>query len=165
MNFELFKNPSQDLIARAETLFVAMAFEACVREVVEPYQLKILEEEKYSYSEQWPRDNDWDDYVKELDHTWLMDDDDLKHYLKRCNEEQEKVGLKTETPEQCPLLVAEDLTRIAKQSLIEGLQPVTGVSLHKLLCAGLDAYDKYIELVLKWFAHFVDADKALAKYM
>lgn len=48
----------------------------------------------------------------------------------------------------CPALVAENLQRQCERNLIESAHEFFGVTLNNLICAGLDKYDKYIELLV-----------------
>jgi hypothetical protein len=162
----IFHKPPADIVAAAESVFMAMTHESMVQPIVEGYQKKILEYEKYPVAEKWHKHRGvtWEDYIKDPDKAYLMQDGDFKHFLKRCREEQAKAKLKTDTPEQCPLLVAENLTRMAKQLLIDLLEPFTGCNVHNLLCAGLEKYDQYIELNLQWLSQFVDTKKTMQRF-
>ena len=162
----IFNNPPADIVAAAESVFMAMTHESFIRPIVEEYQKKILEYEKYPIAEKWQerRGATWEDYIKDPDKAYLMEDNDFKHFLKRCREEQAKAKLKTDSPDFCPLLVAEHLTLTAKQLLIGLLEPFTGCNVHNLLCAGLDKYERYIELNLQWLARFVDTQKTMNRF-
>jgi hypothetical protein len=139
------------MVAAAEAVFTAMAFERTIREVVEPYQRKILKE------------LGWD---IELKSTWTLPDTVFAEFVKRCHEERDKAGLKVDSPEQCPLLVAENLVMEAEHALIEAVQPLTDITLDHLLCSpdgkGLEHLAHYIDLNLRLLAPFVrSADEIL----
>jgi hypothetical protein len=149
--------PTTAMVKAAEAVFMTKAYADMIRPIVRGYQQEILDYEKYEYDEKQfeRRGKTPKDWIKKPGDTYLMRDNDFQHYLKRCRQEQEKAGLKTDSPEQCPLLVAEDQERKAINLLIEAMIPITGIDSHKLLCSGMDNYDEYVNLTLRLLAPFV----------
>ena len=147
--------PTPEMIMAAETVFLAMAFTETIRPVVVGYQTKVLEKHKFLYT----RKEDGD-YVKTSEHTYLMKETDFKIYLEECNKEQELAGLKTETPDHCPLLVAENEQRKAENILMEVFKPLTGLDVSRINMR-LDTRKKFLDLTLKYMSRFVDTKKTL----
>lgn len=160
--------PTPDMIRAAEACFAAMAMTETIRPIVEGYQRRILEEEKYPYSPKHllRREKAPADYISDLRHTYMMSKDDFSHYLKRCREEQTKAGLHTDSPKHCPLLVAEDLQRRAENALIDALEPVTGINQSTLCFTGdfLGKRAKFLDLTLRFMAGFVDTKGTLKRF-
>lgn len=141
-------NPTEGMREAAKEVFTAMAYTKTIRGIVEPYRNRILVEIKAVNVETGePVTKDFDAY--------LMSDEQFNLYVKRCNEERIKAGLKVECEGYCPLLVAEELERKAKRALIKALNPITGVDVDGLLCLGMDNYHKYVDLSLRLMASFV----------
>ena len=139
------------MVAAAKAVFVAMAFEATIRPIVETYQRKILKELGETV---------------ELKHTWTLPDSVFQKYNARCHQERDAASLKVDNPDFCPLLVAEELTREAERGLINAMEPLTGLTLDKLLCSpdgkGLEHLAEYIGLNLRLLAPYVgNADEIL----
>jgi hypothetical protein len=146
---------TDDMIKAAKMVFECMAIAETIRPIVEGYQKEILAYEKYPYSDKAAarREKDACDWIDNPDHTYLMSDNDFAHYMKRTREEQDKAGLKTESPEHCPLLVADHNVVLAKNVLIDAMAELTGINLDSL--GSMVHYNKYIELTLKLLAPFV----------
>lgn len=130
--------PSPDQIRAAKTVFLAMAYTETIRPVVKGYQKQIKREMHL--------DPDAPSY--------LMAEADFKTYLVRCNEERIRAGLHVDSEEYCPLLVAEDLERQAKNALIDAMEPTTGISFNQIIQSSncLENLKKYIDLTLRMMA-------------
>lgn len=153
MNAKDFK-PTQEMITATETVFLAMAFTATIRPIVEGYQKKVLAEIN-------PKSRFDDKAITDLNSTYEMHDSDFNVYLARCNEERIKAGLRVENIDHCPLLIAENLESKAKRALIEAMKPITNLDPQDVLCSGLENYEKLIDLSLGLMARFVDKDEIL----
>jgi hypothetical protein len=66
-----------------------------------------------------------------------------------------KAGLKVAKKGFCPLLVAENELRKARNKLIETMKPITGIELDDLMRHYPDNYNKYFDLTLRLLAPFV----------
>jgi hypothetical protein len=152
---ELEKAITPDMIAVAQALFSCMAIVETIKPIVEGYQKKILEEEKYSYAEKWHnrRDITHADWIKDPNNTYLMNDQDFQHFMKRTRQEQARAGLKTESPEFCPLLVAEHNVIKAQNLLIDVMEPVTGIKRDDIMV--MEHRRQYIDITLRLFAPMV----------
>lgn len=148
------KRIEPEAIAAAKAVFTAMAFVKTIEPVVNGYKRKILAEEKYAYAEKWHgrMRKTYADWITEPEDSYLMADDDAQHYYQRCDEEMAKAGLRVEKKGNCPLLVAEHLLSQAKNLLIDVMEPVTGIKHEQLFRHGMEDYNNYIDLTLRWLA-------------
>lgn len=143
------------MIKAAEAVFVCMAAVETIKPIVTGYQVKVLEEEKYSYSEKASsrRGTTYADYISNPDHTYMMSDEDFAHYMKRTREEQAAAGLVTESPEHCPLLVAEHNVVKAENLLMDTLECLTEIKRDEIW--NMEHRREYIKISLKLLAPFV----------
>lgn len=164
MNSKEF-TPSEDMKSAARGCFLAMAYTGTVRPIVEGYQHDILSEyqfrtdvEQYDGKRVYP-----DKVVLNPDHTYMLTEDDFAFYLAECRTAQSAAGLKTESRDHCPLLVAESIQRDAEHLLIDAMEPLTGINFNTILGSRnfIDHLKKYIDLSLKLLAPFVDAKEIL----
>jgi hypothetical protein len=151
------KKIAPDAAKVGKAVFMAMAYVDTIRPIVDGYQRKILTEEKYAYAEKWHdrMGKTYAEWITEPNETYLMEENDFAHYAKRCNEEMTKAGLRVEKEGNCPLLVAEHLLIKAKQALIDTMEPVTGIKHSDLFHHGVDDYNNYIEMTLRWLAPLI----------
>jgi len=151
------------MVRAAETVFLAKAWLETVRPIVEGYQRAILEQEKYAYAEKHHdrRGKVWADYISDPNQTYLMADDDHAHYVKRCNEERIKAGLKVDNEAYCPLLVADHMVIQAENALIDIMEPVTGLSRDRVYM--LEDRKKLLDLTLRLLAPYCKTRKEAAQ--
>ena len=151
---------TEEMKTAASTVVLARVFADTIRPVVRGYQQEILDKEKYSVKEEFQerRGVSFKEWIETPEQSYLMDDDDFQHYLKRSREEQAKAGLKTESPDHCPLLVADHLTIQAEKVLIDVMEPVTGLTYDTLMCSKdcLENRDKFLELTLRLLVPYCD---------
>lgn len=145
--------PTEEMIAAAETVFKAMAYEQTIRPIVEGYQNKILNERQWLYMEKY-RDS-LGTVITEIRSAFLMSIDDYSEFAKRCNEEREKSGLVVESSNFCPLLVAERLLVEAKFELVKAMQEVTKIPVIQMRAAPLKTFHEFVELTLSLMSPFV----------
>jgi len=145
------KNPPKHLISLAKTVFKTMAFVQTIRPIVEGYQREILEAEKYPYADKHITRGrvNCSNYVSDPKQDYQMSDANFKLYMAQCRTKQAKAGLKTDHPDFCPLLVAEELQRKAENCFVNALEEFTDLSHNTLICAGLEIYREYLDLNLK----------------
>ena len=154
-NFE----PSPEMIRAAENCFAAMAYTKTIRPIVDAYQRRILAEMQAPLAEKWKeRGRHTDEIILNPDHTYLMEDADFQTYLARCREEQARAGLHTESPDHCPLLVAQHLQVKAEWVLIEAMEPIT----HIAEVSG-DHRKRLLDLTLRFLAPFCDTAGTLKR--
>jgi len=151
--------PTQDQVSAARAVFVSMAYADTVREVVEEYQKEFLDTFKPE-NKKFPRHNV--KIITRLSDTYLMNDFDFDLYLDWCEDKakEHKLTLKSNKfgiieRGYCPLLAAEEVQRQAEHLLIESMESITGLTLHKIICSGLENLRKYIDLTLRLLAPYV----------
>lgn len=153
--------PTQLMIEATETLLLAMANEQLIRETVEAYKQRILAERRWEVSPTMldamrRRENPEDEkYVTDIKYAWMMCDADFAVYDQRCRQERIAANLHVQIDSQCPLLVAEELTRQAKYAMCDAMSPLTGIDGMKSVTLQLDQYDELIEKTLRLMAAFV----------
>lgn len=147
--------PSAQMVSTALTVFKAMAFVQVIRPIVEGYQKKILDTYKFKIARKWTDRGRPCEIITDPKHSYLMSDDDFKFYIAECNEARKDANLHVKNEEFCPLLVAEGLLRLAETALCSVMEPITGIS-HEMATGNLDNYKKYIDLILKLLAPFVN---------
>lgn len=147
--------PSPALIDAAKLLFIAMAHTQTVRPVVVGHQRKVLQENKYPYAAKYADLHQQGSYVNDPIQTYLMSDADFADYCAKVYALNEAAGLHVEDPETCPLLIAENLERQARDSMIKESE---------MLCPGFDVslcynnmenLDKYTDLTLRYVARYI----------
>ena len=146
--------PTPEMITAAEALFLAIAYEQTVRPVVEGYQRKILAERRWEVDPERQAASSTIEHVTDIKSAWLMNDVAFAAYGQRCNEERIAAKLFVQSDEFCPLLVAEDMTRVAKTVLIDAMTSITSIRSDdpKLL---LDDRAKLVDITLKLLVPFV----------
>lgn len=147
MNINAAKRPHPEFIAAAEAVLMAKAYVETLRPVVEGYQRKILNEHHWHIAKKWVDMGEDDEVITDPNHTYLMEDEDFKEYLRLIRIEQDKAGLKTDNPDHCPLLVAEHLESQAKHVLIEEAESITGISFDDIM-RKFSLYNQYVDLLL-----------------
>ena len=140
--------PTQEMIKATEDLYVAMAFEKTVTPIVLKYQTEILLEKKFEVVDEFKNDKNEGPIVNPS-LTYLMSEADSTVYFSLCNEARIKAGLKIEKEGHCPMLVAQDIVREAKNVLLTCMHPITGLTLEQARSMSLENFEKYVELTLK----------------
>lgn len=145
------------MIAAAENVFLAMAIEGTTRPIVEAYQRKILGEREWLSAPAMTSTNapGVPDRVTEPKFAWVMGEADFAQYRKRCNEERIAAKLPAETDDHCPLLVAENITRLAKTALLDTMAGITRIDGAAAAALKAADYDKMVDLALRLLAPFV----------
>ena len=137
----------------ARAVFVAMAFVETIRPVVEGYQREILTAIKPKMAKHWVEDHGMEQrIITDPTDTHYMEDGDFDEYIEGCHREALKHGFKVPEKGSCPLLIAEHNLTKAQQLLIEVMEPITGIKHSDLFHHGMDDYNHYIDLTLRWLA-------------
>lgn len=160
----MFK-PTEGMVRAAENLFAAMANEQVIRPIVTGYQKRILEKHQFPASDlglgaaaKAP------EVIMDPARAWLMSDEDFAVYLQECFEARDAAGLKVDVPENCPLLVAEDVRIQASNALLEEMSSIENLkSLRSVIFAGVDEYNRAVDLCLKLLAPFVSPSDDILK--
>jgi len=135
--------PTTQQIAAATNVFMSMAWLETIKPVVLAYRRLALTELGYGHID--PERIAFD-----------LPEELLPAYFSRCKELRKKSGLAVKKEENCPLCEADWRLTKAHWALFDAMEPATGVSRDQVLCAGLDKYEKYIDLSLRLLAPFVD---------
>lgn len=149
--------PTQEMIDAAMTVFKAQAIEQTIRPIVEGYMNKILAEREWPVCEKYHRLEG--KLVKEIQSTFLMNQEDFAVFHQRCNEERIKSRLHVELPEQCPLLIAQHALMDAKFALAKIMEPITKITEEQLRGAACEYMNEYMKLTLSLLAPHVDIPK------
>jgi hypothetical protein len=149
----LFK-PTPEMIAAAENLLLAMAIEAVTRPIVERYQRKILDEREWMSDPALSVTPGVPERVTDRQYAWLMTSEDFALYQRRCNEERITAKLPAETEDHCPLLVAENITCLAKTALLDTMSCHTKIDGAGAAAMKAADYDKLVDLTLRLLAPF-----------
>lgn len=88
-------------------------------------------------------------------YAWIMAPVDLDLYLDRCKDERIAAKLSVESDDECPLLVSENITRLAKTKLLDMMAGITKIDGAAAAAMKLDDYDKLVDITLRLRAPFV----------
>lgn len=158
MDTKNFK-PTNDMIKNAELVFLCMAEVETIKPIVKGYQKKVLAKHNFKCASEWRKEEGLKT-ILDPKHDYLLSEEDFKIYLQDCRIEQEKAGLKTDSPEHCPLLVAEDNLRKSENDLITSFELITGLKLNDVN-RRLDTRKNFIDLTLKLMSQYVDSKQVL----
>lgn len=154
--------PTPDQIRAAENYLTALAFEGAVRPVVEAYQNEILARHQYRVAVKWVEMGMDDKPILRDKDAFLMSDEDAAAYFAECHKAREAAGLKVAHPDNCPLLEAENVTRLAAQALLEAVATTPGLEpLGRSPMLTLEARDKAIDLSVRLLAPYVGSADAI----
>ena len=153
--------PTPEMISAAKAVFMAMAYTESVREVIEPVQKRLLQENHYKidFNTFTRTERDYEhmkeevgEYCRDWKYLYLIFDKDMTDLMNKAHYQYTRVlGFEVEKVGYCPLLCAESLERDAKRLLVDIMQPVTGLTAEDVLCAphALENYKKLIDLTLR----------------
>jgi len=134
-----------DIKSAVNAVLMARAMAETERMKMDKMMTEILSSAVYMTSKEYEPERK-SERIVEAKITWLMSKEDFADFNAECQKRIREMGYKTK-PGQCPALVAEDIQRTVEHVLIDCAEPVFGVDLDKLLCAGMDKYHKYIKLL------------------
>lgn len=154
--------PTQEMITAAENLFLAMALENTIRPVVESYQRKVFTERTWEVDQALLAVPGVSERIDDIKNVWMMSTANFAVYRTRCNEERIAAKLHAETDDHCPLLVAENTTRLARQALCDSVVSMTKIDGATAAALPAADYDQLVDITLKLLAPFVT--NPLAKY-
>lgn len=153
--------PTTDMIAAAEAVFVAIAFEQTIRSIVAGYKRKILAENEWHMSRDTRAsmhrtgDKPIDTRITDIRYAWLMSEADFAEYTRLCNVARITANLVVESEAHCPLGVAEEMTRQAKRTLCDVMADVSGIDVEMLRSMKMEHYEHFVDLTLRLLAPFV----------
>lgn len=158
--------PTEQQIKTAQTVFMAMAYTKTIEPIVRRYESEILKKHQWTNKgeiERLAKHNltEVEKVILNPGHSYLLSDEDFLIYNSECNEARKAAGLKVESEEFCPLLVAENLERQAKRAFIDAMEETTKVKFDDLFKNFPEDYNKYLDLSLKLLAPFVGDSKTI----
>lgn len=149
---------TQAVKSSVNAYLLARAHAETHREKVDKIQRNLLNTLEYNVDPKWRkghRDVGFDRITDPKD-TYLMRDDQWADYYEELKHDLIKAGyniqVRANNSYNCPALVAEDLQRTTERLIIESAAEMLGEKndlQHTLLCAGLDKYQQFIDLVCK----------------
>lgn len=156
--------PTADMLSAARAVFMAKAYLGTIEPIVTAYKKEILERHQFTNKgevELFARRGlpCEERVITENAHLYLLGEEDFLVYLRECNEARKQAGLRVESEEYCPLLVAEHLLVDAERALIEAMRPVTNIAPHQVYG---ENWKKIVDLSLGLLAPFIgNADQIL----
>ena len=156
--------PTREMVQSAASVFMAMAWVAIVKPVVEAYQTRVLKEGQWRIRPEFAekmhaRDGKTaptEEVITNPQLSYLMSEEDFAKYHFATERERTKAGLAIHRDGNCPLLEAENLLVKTKHKLVEVMAPVTKISLDAINSAQMDDYKQYIELTLRLLSPYVE---------
>ena len=162
--------PTRRMI-RAATMVLAMeALVKTIKPIVNGYHQEILDDMN-------PKIRYDDKVITDTRSDYEMEDDVFEVYLSKVHQKQKEhpeitdlvnkirgqwklspIDFEKQT-DYCPLLVAENMHRIAKRFLIETIEPITEILVETVIRSGTENYNKMVELTLNWLARYIDMDE------
>jgi hypothetical protein len=159
--------PTANQIRSAELVFSCMALIATIRPVVEGYQRRILQENRWPISPEWTERarplSASDGFILDPKDSYLLDDENSAKYFALCASARTAVGLTVARPGNCPLLEAESALVQAQHLLLKEMESASPLTLELALSSTMENYRKAVELNLKLLSPFVSRKSALAR--
>jgi len=142
-------NPTPEMVNATKAVLAAKALVLTLRPIVEGYEKAILAKHQFTNKAEVATLTKIGREAKErviLDpkESYQMSEEDFNFYWNECKAERERKGLWVEQDDFCPLLVAEDLERKAKNTLLEAMRPISKIDPDNLW--DMDNRKKLIEL-------------------
>lgn len=132
------------------TYLLALAYERTVRPIVEQYKRDLLADMNLTVSNRWVDRGLTSGPITDPEEVYLADDDAAARYFEALDVAKEAAGFAGLPEGHCPLLIAENQTRLAARQVVDASVCMIGKSFtwHDLLCSGLDNYQQYVELTV-----------------
>lgn len=158
--------PTKDQVRLAEAVLTAMAHESLIRPIVTEYETAILNKHQFKIAREWVEQGEPDRVILDRKHSFLLSEEDAKVYYAECFAARDAANLKVDRPENCPLLVAEDVRGQAENALLKAIAAIPGLELLGSGGMTLDERTKAIQLTLQLLAPFVaDAEEILRRIL
>ena len=123
---------SPEMIQAAQNYVMAKAFVQVVESIVTGYQREILERNQFTNKGQIERrelkgNNDTAvAIVTDPKQSYNLSDEDFASFHQQCNQARIEAKLHVDSPEHCPLLIAESTLRSAERLLLDAMEPLNG---------------------------------------
>lgn len=154
-------NPTDEMKSAANAVFMAMAFVQTIRPIVKKHQQSVLDKNWYKCGNEYAmkcieHGEEMPEFCKTDHDLMYISDADFGHYHAECYQLNNAAGLTVEDPEHCPLLVAENLERQARDLLAKEMEPITKMTKDMIFQSpnALENWGKYIDLTLRLLAPF-----------
>ena len=122
-----------------------------IEPIVRGYQSDILARGQWRVATEWVDADGIAATITDPAHAWLMPDADHGEYLRQCRAAQLAAGL-PDLGDCCPLLVAQDDLRRARDDLVDALQPITGISWRAATAASMRDADQFADCAIRLMA-------------
>ena len=162
---------TQDVKSSVAAYLMARTFAEVTRERVEKIQRAVLEECPLRVDPEWIDRKIWtsDAEITDPKDTYLAVREDFLDYLQECNKRERAENIKPANmlDEHCPALVAENVQTKAEHLIVDSAAEMLGLDmdgqefLSRLLCKGLDEYERFIDLVVKLVVNHPDFESPM----
>ena len=132
-------------IKLAGNVIAAIAYEKTVGGVVKPKQQRVLNYLQIKETESGQ-------IITDPERLYLAPDEPFQIYLEIMHKFYTDQGFEIPAFGYCPLLMAEDQTRKAKQALIDYCKQFTGIAYSDLFTNFPDNYNQYVDMTLRLLA-------------
>lgn len=154
---KMVKRP--ELIKLAEAVFMAMAYEKTIAEIVKPKQQEVIDFFRFEVTEEHEkRLADGLRIVDSVEHLYLADKQDWAIFQAEMDKFYIEQGIKPEKEGLCPLLIAGSTMREAKRYFAEALAPYFELDMKKMTYT---REKEFVDIHLRMFASHVNLDKHL----
>lgn len=152
-------NVSKKLIKKAESVFLAMAYTQMVRPIVEKYQKEIVKETPFFVSDEVVKiDLKYiiNKRILSPNEMYLADEESSERYFNLLDKAAADNGFKVKR-RYCPLLIAENLEREAKNELLKEAEYITNIDPNSI--TKMDYKKELVELILKLCANYINIEE------
>jgi hypothetical protein len=148
--------PNDEQLAAARAVVLAMAHLQTVQPIVEAYEREILGKHRFRIARKWVEHGCADEVILDPKSAFLLEEEHAQVFYRETYAARDAAGLKVDDPVHCPKCVAENLLIQAKKVLVDSMEPVTGITHHQVLCAGLGKLNEYVDLTLRLLVPYID---------
>ena len=146
------KNVAQKMRPYVDEYLLARCAAELERERVDKIQRRVLSEGQYTGRRPVSRGKDGIEYeqyrVTEPRDAYHMDDQSAEQYYARLNAIHVAEGFERAKDGYCPALVLEHEQSQAEKRLADAAAPMFGIDSDRLLCAGLEKYHEFTDLIV-----------------
>ena len=137
------------LTSAVNTFLLAKVYAEAERAIIDKMQRDILNGSVFTVRPEFARRNGGE-RILDPNIAYLMSDEQFETYHAEC--QRRIIAMGYDVPkDHCPALIAERMLTEAEHLVIDESSALTGLKdgVHALLCNGMDAYHKYIDLCVK----------------
>lgn len=146
--------PTKEMLRATQEVVAAMAWVETVKPIVKEYESEILAKHQYHIAKYWVDAGCEDVVILDPDKSYKLEEEDFTQYYKECQDTIKARGLKVSEEGNCPLLEAEHYLTIARNNLINIMEPITHISLDDVL-TNMDNYYKLIDINLNFLVPYI----------